>query len=55
LRIIISEALNSPELADRIDSAGAAKIDTNPEQSQEFFQREIKYWGEVVKSTKLNL
>lgn len=54
LQPIISEALNSPELTERIESAGANRLDYDTERSQSFFLSEIKYWGEVVKSARLN-
>ncbi len=54
LRPIISDALNSPELTERIESAGANRLDYDTERSQSFFLSEIKYWGEVVKSAQLN-
>jgi tripartite-type tricarboxylate transporter receptor subunit TctC len=54
LRPIISEALNSPDLSARIESAGATRLDLDTEQSQAFFQEEIKYWGEIVKGARLN-
>jgi tripartite-type tricarboxylate transporter receptor subunit TctC len=54
LRPIISEALNSPDLTGRIESAGATRLDLDTERSQTFFLDEIKYWGGVVKGARLN-
>jgi tripartite-type tricarboxylate transporter receptor subunit TctC len=51
----VSAALNTEEMAERIDAAGATKLGLSPSESQSFFLDDIRYWADVVKRIKLDL